>query len=90
MSRGKRGPRILKNADQFMNSAQKIIRRQKYIEQTWEYGNAQPCGRESILFDAGELGFCLLEWSSRMGGKWENRWFDEAVLLPSNASKGAP
>ena len=66
------------------NTIQKAIQtREDFERATWKFANeTYPESRPSLLFDAGELGICLLEWSGAEVGKWSNVWFDRLHSLP--------
>jgi hypothetical protein len=58
-------------------------RRKEFEHATWERANKQKYGGDwPVLYDAGPLWFCLLDWSR---GTWRNRWFDKAVKIKPNA-----
>ena len=66
-----------------------ISPREAFEHATWKYANeAYPNSCPSILFDAGELGICLLEWSGSCGGKWRNVWYDRIISLENEKSDG--
>lgn len=51
--------------------------REEFEHATWRYANARRGEIDlPILFDAGDLGICLLEWTGAFGGHWKNTWFD--------------
>jgi hypothetical protein len=61
-----------------------ITPREAFEHATWKYANEKyPQSCPSILFDAGELGICLLEWSGSCGGRWRNVWYDRLHSLPN-------
>jgi hypothetical protein len=69
-----------------MTAKQKNIEalRRAFEVATWKHVNGQKHGGNwPALYDGGELGFCLLEWSGACGGHWTNRWFDKAETLPT-------
>lgn len=64
------------------------LRRREFEHATWKVANRQKYGGDwPVLYDAGELGFCLLEFSGSTGGHWMNRWFDCAKKMPSKYIK---
>ena len=64
---------------------QSITPREAFEHATWKYANeTYPNSCPSILFDAGELGICLLQWSGSCGGRWRNVWFDRLYSLPND------
>jgi hypothetical protein len=67
-----------------MQSENDYQNRKTFEQATWKYANEKyPQSRQSILFDGGKLGMCLLEWSGSCGGKWINRWYDRLHSLPN-------
>ena len=66
-----------------MNPETKATLREDFVCQTYKVANRTH--DSLLLFDAGDLGFCLLEW----GGKhWWHMWFDEArQLSPSRRER---
>jgi hypothetical protein len=65
------------------------ISREKFEHETWKYANEKyPNSCPSLLFDAGKLGICLLEWSGSCGGRWRNAWYDRIISLENAKSAG--
>jgi hypothetical protein len=59
--------------------------RRAFEQATWTRANKHRFGgKRPVLYDAGNLGFCLLEWAGACGGRWKNRWFDKAETLSLN------
>jgi hypothetical protein len=56
------------------------LRRRNFEHATWKRANKQK-HNWPVLYDAGDLGFCLLDHCSAFGGHWVNRWFDKAEKL---------
>jgi hypothetical protein len=64
-----------------------VTPREAFEHATWKYANeTYPQSCQSLLFDAGELGICLLEWSGSCGGRWRNVWYDRLHSLPNEKS----
>jgi hypothetical protein len=60
-------------------STELASRRQAFELATWKRANQKKRGGYGpVLYDAGELGFCVLEW---IGGHWVNGWFDRMEKL---------
>lgn len=60
-------------------------RRRDFEHATWKRANGQKYGGNwPVLYNAGELGYCLLEWTGAFGGHWKNRWFDKVETLSPN------
>lgn len=59
------------------------LRRSAYEQAMWAHANEQPNGgRWPVLYDAGDLGYCVLGWTGSGGGRWTANWFNSIEKLP--------
>jgi hypothetical protein len=61
------------------NTTKRDKQRKLFEHETWK--QSVNSSKDQVLFDAGELGFCLLTWSGSFSGHWTNSWFDKAETI---------